>query len=83
MSMDSFMAEKNVSKIAVFAIFSVMLSSISDVAIDGWVFTMFRPEKRSLGSACQSMGQNFGWFTSQYIFISLSSSTFCKSVFGS
>ena len=50
--------------ISVFALVSVFVASVIDVAIDGWAFTLFEEQNRVYCGVIQSLGESIGWFFS-------------------
>ena len=44
----------------------------------GWAVTILSPANRPLGSTCQAIGLNLGYFVSYTVFLALNSKQFCN-----
>lgn len=49
-----------------------------DVAVDGWALTMLSKHNVGYASTCNSIGQSFGVFLGNAVFLALSSTQFCN-----
>ncbi|MES1917892.1 MAG: hypothetical protein MHM6MM_009590, partial [Cercozoa sp. M6MM] len=58
------------------------LFATQDIAVDGWALTMLSEQRVHLASACQSIGQNAGFFLSFTIFLALNSPAFSARIRG-
>lgn len=65
-------------QLSIFAYFTTWLLAVTDVAIDGWVTSLFQKQNVTYGSVANSVGNTSGWFISQYMFILLNSKKFCN-----
>ena len=68
----------NVPTIAGVMIAITFLEATADIAVDGWVLTILSEEYVVLGPTCQSVGQNLGWYISQFLFVQLTSVRFAN-----
>lgn len=50
--MHSLIIAKDTYTIGLFCVIVVFMLALADVSIDGWVTTLFSPEKRGNGSVC-------------------------------
>lgn len=76
--LDQHIQTLNIMPIAVIMFLLLFLEATTDIAIDGWVLTILSEENVALGPTCQSVGQNLGWFLSQFIFVQLTSVKFAN-----
>lgn len=49
------------------------LASVQDIAVDGWALTMLSERNVALAATCNSVGQTFGYFIGNVIFLVLQS----------
>lgn len=70
--------ELDLVHLSIFAYFTTWLLAVTDVAIDGWVTSLFQPHNVTYGSVANSVGNTTGWFVSQFAFILLNSTKFCN-----
>ena len=49
-----------------------------DIAVDGWALTLLSKRHVGYASTCQTVGMNFGYFTSITIFLALNDANFCN-----
>jgi len=68
----------NITPIATVLLITIILEATADIAVDGWVLTILSEENVALGPTCQSVGQNLGWFLSQFIFVQITSVKFAN-----
>jgi MFS transporter, PAT family, solute carrier family 33 (acetyl-CoA transportor), member 1 len=53
-------------------------SLLQDIAVDGWALTLLSKRHVGYASTCQTVGMNFGYFTSITIFLALNDASFCN-----
>lgn len=64
--------------ITLLGVVSVGLASWQDIAVDGWVLTMFSETHVRWGAVCQNIGQLLGVVFGSSLFIQLNSVKFCN-----
>lgn len=55
----------------------VFLAATQDIAVDGWALTLLSPANVGYASTCQTIGLNFGYFTSFTVFLAITNGEFC------
>eukprot|EP00357_Protocruzia_adherens_P018663 CAMPEP_0114985498 /NCGR_PEP_ID=MMETSP0216-20121206/7894_1 /TAXON_ID=223996 /ORGANISM="Protocruzia adherens, Strain Boccale" /LENGTH=425 /DNA_ID=CAMNT_0002347809 /DNA_START=1 /DNA_END=1275 /DNA_ORIENTATION=- len=67
-----------IAQITLFFFVLVFIYATQDIAVDGWALTLLSDEHSSLGSTCQSVGQQIGVFLSYSFLLSMTSVEFCN-----
>lgn len=58
-----------------------LLMATQDIAVDGWALTMLSKDNVELGSTCNTIGQQFGYFLSFVGFLALNDAGTCNKYF--
>ncbi|KAL4477488.1 hypothetical protein ABPG74_002638 [Tetrahymena malaccensis] len=79
LNIDDLLKNKEVSSLIVFGFIAIFLSSQQDIAVDGWVLTIFESEEHvNIGSTCNTIGQLLGVLITNSFFIQINSVEFCN-----
>lgn len=57
-----------------------LLMATQDIAVDGWALTLLKPENRSCGPVCNSIGQNLGYLLAFTGFLAMDDADTCETL---
>ncbi|EAR87251.1 acetyl-coenzyme A transporter 1 (macronuclear) [Tetrahymena thermophila SB210] len=79
LSIDDLLKNQEISSLIIFGFIAIFLSSQQDIAVDGWVLTIFENEEHvNIGSTCNTIGQLLGVLITNSFFIQINSVEFCN-----
>jgi len=76
--LQDYVNEGDIKSIFFFGLMCILIASIQDIAVDGWMLTILTPDYIPFGSSAESLGLMVGGFIAYNVFIPLNSTYFCN-----
>jgi len=76
--LQDYVNDGDIGTIFFFGLMCILIASIQDIAVDGWMLTILTPDYIPFGSSAESLGLMVGGFLAYNVFIPLNSTYFCN-----